>query len=895
MHTSVKLAAAIALAFGSITVPTLAAEQEQPQAQQQQITRTTLKNGLQVVIVQDKLAPVVTTQVNYLVGSNEVPDGFPGTAHAVEHMMFRGSPGLNKEQISALAANMGGHFNAETREDLTRYFFTVPKQDLDVALRIHAIRMKSVEMSPAEWKDERGAIEQEVSRDMSSPVFKAMTDIRQSLFADTPYAHSPLGTRASFDKTTAAALKQFRNTWYVPNNAVLVIAGDVEPQHVLPEVQRLFGDIPAGALPAKAEFHFQPVTAKQIHLDTDTPYGYEIRAFRMPGLTSSEYATALVLSRALGSQRAALYGMGMDGSALAGGFDTEFLPHAGIGYAIGIFPKGADAVKLGHHIDSILHIAAIQGIDPELIKAAKQNAIASLEFAKNSVDGLANAWSDALVEQGLSSPDAIRDAIAAVTPAAVNALAARTFKAGATISATLTPQSSGKPVASKGFGGAENFSSAPDKPVVLPDWAQQAFAKLSVPNSDLHPDDFTLPNGLRVIVQPETVSDTVLVTGEIKTNEDLQAKVGQEGISDILDGLFRFGTKDLNRLQYQQALDNISAQAMAGSHFSLSVPAANFTQGMQLLADNQLHPALPPQAFKIVQQQQAASTAGELQSPDYLNHQHLLQALYPKTDPSLRYATPQSLMQLTYQDVVQYYQQTFRPDMTTLVVVGNVKPAQVKQVVSQYFGHWHSSGVKPNVDYPAVPNNQAAQFNTPDKSAVQDSVALVQTVAVTENDPARFALNLGNEVLGGGFYASRFVKDLREKNGLVYTVASGFSLDKHRGTYQVAYGCDPDKVMKAKALVVKNLQQMQQTPVTETELKQAKGIMLRQIPLGESSFEGIAEQLLQLSIEGKPLDAMSKAAAAYFQLTAEDVRKAYAQYIRPNDFVTAVKGPAPQA
>lgn len=108
MHKSVKLAAAIALAFGSITVPALATEQ--PQAQQQQITRTTLKNGLQVVIVQDKLAPVVTTQVNYLVGSNEVPDGFPGTAHAVEHMMFRGSPGLNKEQISALAANMGGHF-----------------------------------------------------------------------------------------------------------------------------------------------------------------------------------------------------------------------------------------------------------------------------------------------------------------------------------------------------------------------------------------------------------------------------------------------------------------------------------------------------------------------------------------------------------------------------------------------------------------------------------------------------------------------------------------------------------------------------------------------------------------------------------------------------------------
>src|SRR5215471_20619782 len=110
----------------------------------QDVSRATLDNGLRVVIVRNSLAPVVTTVVNYLVGSNESPEGFPGTAHAVEHMMFRGSPNLSADQLANIAAAMGGDFNAETQQSVTRYFFTVPKQNLDVALRIESIRMRDL-------------------------------------------------------------------------------------------------------------------------------------------------------------------------------------------------------------------------------------------------------------------------------------------------------------------------------------------------------------------------------------------------------------------------------------------------------------------------------------------------------------------------------------------------------------------------------------------------------------------------------------------------------------------------------------------------------------------------------------------------------------------------------
>ena len=161
----------------------------------QGVLRATLANGLRVVIVQNSLAPVVTTEVNYLVGSNEAPDGFPGMAHAQEHMMFRGSPGLSADQLSNIMALMGGDFNAGTQQSVTGYFFTVPKDDLDVALNIEAVRMQGVLDSQELWEQERGAIEQEIAQDLSSPEYVLLTRLMAELFAGTPYAHDALGTR----------------------------------------------------------------------------------------------------------------------------------------------------------------------------------------------------------------------------------------------------------------------------------------------------------------------------------------------------------------------------------------------------------------------------------------------------------------------------------------------------------------------------------------------------------------------------------------------------------------------------------------------------------------------------------------------------------------------------
>src|SRR5882762_5356940 len=138
-----RMWAVLALVAGLLCPPGSAVVRGDP-AGAPGVLRATLDNGLRVVVVKNTLAPVVTTELTYLVGSTEAPAGFPGMAHALEHMMFRGSPGLSSAQLSNLIAAMGGSFNANTQQTVTQYYFTVPASDLEIALNIEAIRMRDV-------------------------------------------------------------------------------------------------------------------------------------------------------------------------------------------------------------------------------------------------------------------------------------------------------------------------------------------------------------------------------------------------------------------------------------------------------------------------------------------------------------------------------------------------------------------------------------------------------------------------------------------------------------------------------------------------------------------------------------------------------------------------------
>jgi zinc protease len=873
---------------------TSAAAPEPGAADETGVLRATLPNGLRVVIVRNALAPVVATSVNYLVGSDETPAGFPGTAHAQEHMMFRGSPGLTAEQLADIGSVVGGDFNANTREDLTQYLFTVPAEDLDVALHIEALRMRAVLDSAQEWNKERGAIEQEVAQDMSEPSYRLFEKLRARMFAGTPYEHDALGTRPSFDKTSAQMLKSFHDTWYAPNNAILVIAGDVDPQTALSEVRRLFGDIAAKKLPAKPRVHLAAVKSASFTVDTDRPNGTLMIAMRVPGPKDPDFAALEVLADVLSSRRFELYGLVPKGKAIGAEFALDPLPEASLAYAVLSFTSGDDPKALESAVRAILARVTHEGVPADLVEAAKLQERSAAQLQRNSIPELASVWSDALALYGLTSPDEDLARIERVTVADVNRVARKYLDLKDAITGVMLPRGSGAPVPSGGgFGGQESIALGEAHPTALPPWAQKALERLEVPASTLRPLVSTLPNGLTLIVQPEDVSDTVSVYGHIRNRPETEEFKGQEGAAQLLDRLLTWGSESLDRVAFQEALDAIGAQEHAGTDFSVQSLAEHFDRALQLLADNELHPGLPDAGLTVIRGQLALGVAARNASPGFLTQRSLRAALFPPEDPSLRMSTPESVRALDPAKVRAYYQHVFRPDLTTIVVIGKVTPEAARAAVGKYFGGWKADGPTPAIDLPAAPANRAGTIAVPDASRVQDRVILAQTLALTRSDPDYYALQLGNAVLGGSFYATRLSIDLRKNAGLVYSVDSVLQAGRTRSVYLVEYASDPGNVVKAADMVSREVTVMQDTAVGADELTRVKACLLRQLPLSEAGIAEIARGILARSDLGLPLDEPTIAAHHYIELDGAAVQAGFRKWLRPQDLVRVSEGPTP--
>lgn len=890
MIKAVRIVCAAALAIGVGILAQLPAT-----AQPLQVTRATLKNGLRVVVVHDPLAPVVTTMLNYRAGSNE--QQFPGEAHALEHMMFRGTPGVSQTQLFEISQLMGGDYNADTQAEVTQYFFQVPAQYLDVALRIEADRAKHLTLAQSGWLAESGAIKQEVTQDDSVPLNKLfLRTILPSIFKGTPYAKDGLGTLYSFNhQINAEVLRKFYGTWYHPNNAVYIITGNVDGPSTVKMVEKYFGDIPAAKLPQREKVVLQPMKAATYHVDSDQPYSIIALAYRLPGWKDKDYGASQILESVLNNQRGDLYGLVASGKALFTGFqDVESHAYATATAAISVVPVTTKADSAAADLRAVLAAYRKNGLPADLVEVEKQRAIANAEFRGNSIQGLAYEWSDALAARGETSPDELISAMKRVTVADVNRVLRTYIDPDKAIVAYAVPKNLGKVTSGASSPAKESNTLTPSKPQPLPAWAKAAFAQVKVPAQTVNPVSVTLSNGMHLIVVPEHVTKTVEVHGTVNSNEAIQAPSDEQGVAGIVTELFPFGTAQYSRIQLREQLDAIAADVQAGTDFSLKVLSDKFDRGVELLADEELHPAFPAQAFQIVKGQMVGALTGEMTSPDHLTSVALNKALFPADDPEQKFATPQTAGSVTLDQVKSYFSSVYRPDMTSVVVIGDVTPEQAKATFEKYFGSWTAQGAKPDIFVPAVPKNTATSVVVPDIGRVQSDVQLAQVTNLRRGDPDWALVTVANNILGGGGFGSLLMDDLRVKHGYVYGAYSSLASSKNRATFTIGYACDPDKIVPAQQLALDDLRSLQTGTISPERLTRSKAMLMSDVPLRAASFEGVSNQLLRFATLGLPLDQATLDAQRELAATPSSVRTALTKWISPADFVRVVKGPGPK-
>ena len=861
------------------------------------VVDTTLANGLRVVIVPNALAPVVSTDLVYKVGSRDDPAAFPGMAHAQEHMMFRGTKDLSTGELGTIATALGGNFNAETSDTLTQFEFTVPASDLDAIFRIESDRMRDILDAQSEWVDERGAIEQEVLRDESSPGGDFFRDAQAIAFAGTPYARQGVGTKAAFDRLTGPDLKNFYSKWYAPNNAVFVIAGNVDPARVLEQIRARFSDIPRKALPAHPSAALRPLARTVLRRPTTLVYPLAAVGYRLPGVKSPDFIASFVLQEVLGSSRGPFRGLVDSGAALdAEWISMPYVPEGQLAYATAALGPSGNPAAMAKRLETIVRNYARDGVPRELFETTKRQAISGQELSRNSISALANDWATTIALDDEPSIAREQQLLATVTLADVNRVARRYLSPAHAIVASLTPSASATQNAP-----AAPAPKGPEKPLAaqaaattLPDWASGLIANTTVPAAVAAPERVALANGISLVYERSTISDSVFVFGDVRTNADLEEPPGKEGVASILDAMYDFGTKQRDRTAYQRAQDDIDSQIGIGSRFGVQTTAPSFDRAVALLGEGLLQPRFDAQTFAAAR----SRTAQQLQTTEsgtaYAATRRTAEKLYPPGDPTLREPSMTSLASITLDDVESYYAKTVQPNRTTIVVVGNVPFDRARATIERAFSGWKSTSDPPDFDLPKLAVNAPGEVNVTQPALGQADVRLEQIVAADRSSPDYDALVLGNAILGGGSSGpeqSRLFRNLRQNTGLVYNIGSEFSADATRARFTINFASSPENVDRIVSLVGDDVTKLRTEPVGAFELSLVKASIVRRTVISASSIGAIGGELLDSASSGRPLDESRQDAARILATTADAVKTAFATYIKPENFVRVTVGP----
>ncbi|MBV8148893.1 MAG: insulinase family protein, partial [Candidatus Eremiobacteraeota bacterium] len=353
------------------------------------IFATTLRNGLKVVVVEDRAAPVVQTAMWYGFGSLDETPGKTGLAHALEHMLFRGTPEISAGGLDDIVARLGAQMNGETTYDYTQFYFVMPADKLDVTLFTEADRMQHASLKAADWAIERNAVLNEIDGDASSPFFNLLALVRGAAFAHQAAGRTPLGERSDVAGANVEDIARYYREWYAPNNATLVVAGDVDHAVVWQKAQHYFGGIPSRSVPHASTT--DPVPSYGNTVEAQFPFPFEVLdlAYAIPGDTEPGEPAISTIATILENERSPFYrALVQSNVALTIEANADTQLRGGLLNVFIVLNPGHRADEAQTIFEATLRQVLAGGYDPDLVTAAKRLTIAERVYSADSVDGI---------------------------------------------------------------------------------------------------------------------------------------------------------------------------------------------------------------------------------------------------------------------------------------------------------------------------------------------------------------------------------------------------------------------------------------------------------------------------------------------------------------------------
>lgn len=889
----------------------------------------TLANGLRVIVHEDRKAPVVAVSVWYRVGSKHEPAGKTGFAHLFEHLMFNGSensPGDFFEPLQQVGAT---DFNGTTNTDRTNYFETVPTAALDRALFLESDRMGHLLGAVTQEKldNQRGVVQNEKRQGDNNPLGLLRYEIFENLFPKGhPYHHSTIGSMADLNAASLDDVKKWFADNYGPNNAVLVLAGDIDAATAKAKVQHWFGDIARGP----------EVKAPQTSVPTlPAPLAKEVkdliastRIFRMwaiPGLNDPDAVPLQMSLSVLGGLSSSRLDNAMvrkDPVAVSVSAGAQTLEDAGFVIVSAEVKPGVDSALVAKRLDE--EIAAYVASGPtadELQRAAASylgGAIAGLE----SVGGFGGK-AVALAEGALYSnnPGHYKvelEQMAAATPEQVKAVTQKWLSRPA-FSLTYVPGERTEGGENRGgavTGGKQEIFVAPDRywNAALGDVGPAVAAQNFAPDRSQLPPvaaltalDFpaieraTLSNGMPIYFARRDAVPTVNVS--ISFDAGYAADPHDAlGTQSLMLSLMDEGTASLDSIAFAEAKERLGSQIDGSANadetiFSLFALKPNLGASLKLLADYVQHPAFDASELNRVRVQQLNRINAELNDPNALGARMLAPLLYgpdhPYGIPPSGLGSAEAVKTVTREQIIAFHSAWVRPDNAKIFVVGDTSLNEVKKLLEASFGAWKSPATaKPEKDFNvAIPASQP-RILLIDRPKSPQSVILAAKVLDAKGSDALEVLRVGNDIFGGDFL-SRFNMNLRETKGWSYGARSSISGNKDRISFVARAPVQVDRTGDSIRELRSELNAfLNDKGVSSDELVRTTNGNIRELPGSFETSGDILGGMRNIVKFGRDDDYYEKLPAIYEAITPAEVDAAARKLMSVDDLVYVIVGDA---
>lgn len=880
-------------------------------AQQSKIdfTRETLDNGLVVIYAPMKNAPVVHTRLLYHVGSRDERPDRQGFAHMFEHMMFRGSAHVPPEEHMKLIGIVGGDSNAFTSFDQTTYVNTLPSNNTEMALWLEADRMASFKVNDEIFKTERKVVAEEWRmRYANQPLGPVFADLLKTAYTTHSYRWTPIGDMDQLAQSTSRELQEFFNTYYVPNNACLVIAGDIDVDQTKQWVHKYFAWIPRGAdvprnmkpEPEQTEARRKVVTKPNVPL-TNLYMAYKIPDYKSPDQPALQLLGDVLASGRTGRlDRALVYG---DKPTCVGVGAGPYVTEDPAIFAINaVIQQGNDDDAVEKRIVEIVQELIEKGITKEELDKVKTQNRQYIIRNRQTADDVA----EQLAEEEVFGGDADRvnamiDRLDAVTTDDVQRVAKQYLKPTsltALIYRNGAATDAPKPEAADKLEQAAVVAS--DKPVeprvkAFPDnYPTAAPLNRNAPKIIFNKGVEQKVDGLPVITMTDHRLPLVNVTIVFRAGSHAEPG-GKEGLAQLTAQMIRRGTEGASFLELSQDLESrgITIEASdSGDNTRLTIACTTdqldyaVNRAVQVLAK----PTFPEAELKKLARQAAGGLAQSLSSPSTVVGRVLNQRVFAGGPPS-RPPTPQSYMGVTIDDVKNWYAQVYTLDNAFIVASGDLDPKQGEQIAGKLLAVYNNRAAAPKASYDLAPAPDKRRITVVDNPQGQQSAVRMGLRAFTLESDEKFAGIVAGDILSNGI-DSRLNKYVRAEKGLTYGAYAFFRPTRHWGEFAATVDTDVATTADAIEAMFKVFNDLRTQNVTDDEIAEARTRVGGGMAMEVQTIAQQAGRRVEQILNGYPVDYYDKFPERIDAVTAQQVKDVMQKYALPDAMQIVVVAPA---